>query len=254
MLKVINEDVLEGLNQIEESSIDLLFIDPPYNLDKNYANDISDKWENDDEYIEWLYSWLDIAITKLSSTGSLYIMNTTQNMPYVDIYLRKKMHILSRIIWHYDSSSRQARHFYGSLYEPIIFAVKNRNKYTFNYSDILISAKTGAERNLIDYRKNPPTPYNKEKVPGNVWYYPRVRYKMPEYVKHPSQKPEALLERIVLASSNSGDMILDLFAGTFSLGMVAKKLNRKYIGIELSKDYCEIGERRLNGSLDSSPN
>lgn len=245
MIKVINDDIFAGLDKIENSSIDLMFIDPPYNLQKSYADNISDKWKSDTDYIKWLYEWLEIALTKLSPTGSIYIMNTTQNMPYIDLYLREKLHIMSRIIWHYDSSSRQARHFYGSLYEPILFAVKNKNKYTFNYEEILVTTKTGNERNLIDYRKKPPVPYNTHKVPGNVWYFPRVRYKMPEYVKHPSQKPEALLERIVLASSNPDDTILDLFAGTFSLGIVAKKNGRKYIGIELSKQYCDIGYNRL---------
>lgn len=96
-----------------------------------------------------------------------------------------------------------------------------------------------------DYRKNPPTPYNKLKVPGNLWYFNRVRYKMKEYVEHSSQKPEILLERIVKASSNEGDFILDLFSGSFSLGVVSKRLNRNYIGIEKSKKYCLIGEERI---------
>ena len=126
-----------------------------------------------------------------------------------------------------------------------MFAVKSKYKYTFNSDDILVEAKTGAKRNLIDYRKDPPKKYNSKKVPGNVWNFPRVRYKMPEYVEHPSQKPEILLERIVKASSNEGDRVLDLFAGTFSLGVVCKKLNRNYIGIEKSEQYAEIGRKRL---------
>lgn len=245
MYKIINADIFNGLSQIDDESVDLIFIDPPYNLKKEYDDNINDSWESSKTYIEWVYDWLDIAIKKLNKHGSLYIMNTTQNMPFIDIFLQDKLHILSRIVWHYDSSSRQAKNFFGSLYEPIVFAVKTKYNYTFNNEDILIEAKTGAERNLIDYRKSPPTPYNSLKVPGNVWYFPRVRYKMEEYVKHPSQKPEALLERIVTASSNEEDIILDLFAGSFSMGRVCKKLKRNYIGIELSKNYCKIGESRL---------
>lgn len=245
-IEIIEADIIEGLSQIEDSSIDLIFIDPPYNLGKKYANNIEDSWNTEDKYMEWLSCWLDMAIKKLKRYGSLYIMNSVQNMPYIDIYLRKKMHIKSRIIWSYDSSGVQAKNHYGCLYEPILFAVKNKSIYTFNNEDIAIEAKTGSKRKLMDYRKDPPQQYNSLKVPGNVWYFPRVRYKMEEYVKHPSQKPESLLKRIVLASSNENDTVLDLFAGTFSMGRVCKMLNRKYIGIEKSIEYCEIGKERLN--------
>lgn len=244
-IEIIVADIIEGLNKVKNDSIDLIFIDPPYNLGKKYADNIEDSWNSEKEYIDWVYSWLDIAIKKLNKNGSLYIMNSVQNMPYIDIYLRNKLHILSRIVWSYDSSGLQAKKFYGCLYEPIIFAVKSKYKYTFNSNDILVEAKTGAKRNLIDYRKNPPQKYNTKKVPGNVWNFSRVRYKMHEYVEHPSQKPEILLERIVKASSNEGDKVLDLFAGTFSMGVVCKRLNRNYIGIEKSVHYSDIGKKRL---------
>lgn len=244
-IEIIVADIIEGLKKVKDDSIDLIFIDPPYNLGKKYADNIEDSWNSEKEYIDWVYSWLDVAIKKLNKNGSLYIMNSVQNMPYIDIYLRDKLHILSRIVWSYDSAGVQAKNFYGCLYEPIIFAVKSKYNYTFNSDDILVEAKTGAKRNLIDYRKDPPKRYNTKKVPGNVWSFPRVRYKMPEYVEHPSQKPEILLERIVRASSNEGDAILDLFAGTFSLGVVCKRLNRNYIGIEKSKQYSDIGKKRL---------
>lgn len=242
---ILNYDILEGLKKIEDESINLLVIDPPYNIGKEYEDGIIDKWESQEEYLEWLYKWLEIAIKKLKNNGSLYIFNSTENMPYIDIFLKKYMTILSRIIWGYDSSGVQAKHFYGSLYEPIIFAVKNKNNYTFNYKDIMVETETGSKRKLIDYRKTPPAPYNNLKVPGNLWYFNRVRYKMPEYVKHSSQKPELLLERIVKASTNKNDLILDLFAGSFSLGVVSKRLERNYVGIEKSKTYCSIGEERM---------
>ena len=88
-------------------------------------------------------------------------------------------------------------------------------------------------------------PYNSKKVPGNVWYIPRVRYRMKEYEDHPAQKPGALLERIIKASSNEGDVVLDPFAGTFTTCAVAKRLNRKSIGIEIEEKYIKIGLRRL---------
>jgi adenine-specific DNA-methyltransferase len=173
------------------------------------------------------------------------LMGATQFLPYFDIYLRDKITIISRIIWHYDSSGVQAKKYFGSLYEPILFAVKDKNNYTFNADAIMVEAKTGAVRKLIDYRKSEPTPYNVQKVPGNVWYFPRVRYRMREYENHPTQKPEVLLERIIKASSNIGDVIVDPFAGTFTTSAVAQRLNRKSIGIEREEEYVKIGLRRL---------
>lgn len=238
-------DALEVLSHdIEDSSVDLIFADPPYNLGKSF-NGRKDKWNSDSEYLEWCYRWLDLCIGKLKDTGSMYVMAATQNMPYFDIYLRGKLSILSRIVWYYDSSGVQARRYYGSLYEPILFCVKDRKHYTFNAESILVEAKTGAERKLIDYRKPIPTVYNAKKVPGNVWEIPRVRYRMDEYENHPTQKPVALLERIILASSNAGDLVLDPFSGTFTTSFVAKKLGRRSIGIEIEEEYIKIGLRRL---------
>ena len=131
------------------------------------------------------------------------------------------------------------------MYEPILFAVKDKKNYTFNSCDILVEAKTGAKRKLIDYRKAVPTVYSSEKVPGNVWEFARVRYRMDEYENHPTQKPIALLERIIKASSNKGDLVLDPFSGTFTTCFVAKELERSAIGIELQEEYVKIGLRRL---------
>jgi site-specific DNA-methyltransferase (adenine-specific) len=131
------------------------------------------------------------------------------------------------------------------MYEPILYCVKNKNDYTFNANDILVEAKTGSKRKLIDYRKDPPQPYKTEKVPGNVWGFARVRYRMEEYENHPTQKPVALLERIIKASSNPGDLVLDPFSGSFTTSFVAKELHRKSIGIDIQEDYIKIGLRRL---------
>jgi site-specific DNA-methyltransferase (adenine-specific) len=243
--KAIKGDSLEVLsNEIPDNSIDLIFVDPPYNIGKNF-NGHKDKWATDEEYLNWCYNWIDLCINKLKTNGSMYIMTSTQFMPYFDIFIRKKMMILSRLVWYYDSSGVQAKNYYGSMYEPILFCVKDADNYTFNANDILVEAKTGAKRKLIDYRKNPPQVYRSEKVPGNVWEFARVRYRMDEYENHPTQKPVALLERIIKASSNIGDMVLDPFSGTFTTGFVAKQFGRKSIGIELQEEYVKIGLRRL---------
>lgn len=242
--RIIFGDALEALDSIEDSSIDLIFADPPYNIGKNFNGHL-DKWSTEDEYLNWCYKWLDLCVKKLKQNGSFYVMTATQYMPFFDIYLRKKLNILSRLVWYYDSSGVQAKKYYGSMYEPILFCVKDKNNYTFNTNDILVEAKTGAKRKLIDYRKAVPTVYNSEKVPGNVWEYSRVRYRMDEYENHPTQKPVALLERIIKASTNKGDVVLDPFSGTFTTCFVAKELDRNFIGIELQDEYVKIGLRRL---------
>ena len=242
--KIIFGDVLEALKSVPDNSVDLIFADPPYNIGKNFNGKI-EKWDTEESYLEWCYEWLDICVQKLKPNGSFYVMTATQFMPYFDIHLRKKMTILSRLVWSYDSSGVQAKKYYGSMYEPILFCVKDKNNYTFNTNDILVEAKTGSKRKLIDYRKAVPTVYNSEKVPGNVWEFSRVRYRMDEYENHPTQKPISLLERIIKASSNEGDIILDPFSGTFTTCFVAKELNRQSIGIELQDEYVKIGLRRL---------
>lgn len=242
--KIIWADVLEGLSLIEDASVDLIFADPPYNIGKDF-NGCKDKWETDELYLTWCYQWLEVCIKKLKPNGSFYVMTSTQFMPYFDIFLRNKLTILSRLVWYYDSSGVQAKNYYGSMYEPILFCVKDADNYVFNAKDILVTAKTGANRKLIDYRKNPPQVYSSEKVPGNVWEFSRVRYRMEEYENHPTQKPVSLLERIIKASSIENSVVLDPFSGTFTTSFVAKSLNRNSIGIELQEDYIKIGLRRL---------
>jgi site-specific DNA-methyltransferase (adenine-specific) len=241
-------------HRIPDESVDLIFADPPYNIGKQFG-DFHDRWSSDEAYAEWCYLWLDLCVRKLKPTGSIYLMSSTQAMPFLDLYMRKMVTILSRIIWHYDSSGVQAKCYFGSMYEPILFCVKDADRYTFNSDDIKVEARTGSQRKLIDYRKAIPSQYNTEKVPGNVWYYPRVRYRMDEYEEHPSQKPEILLNRIILASSNPGDIILDPFAGTFTTPAVAQKLGRRSISIEQEKQYVAVGLRRLSlaDSLDGEP-
>ena len=237
-------DSLDVLKQMKEKSINLIFADAPYGIGKDFGND-SDKWESVKAYTDWCKLWIDECMRVLRDDGTMYFMTATQHMPYLDIYASEKYNVLCRIVWTYDSSGVQAKKIYGSLYEPILMICKSsKSKYTFNYSDILVEAKTGAKRKLIDYRKNPPQPYNTEKVPGNVWNFSRVRFKMEEYENHPTQKPEALLERIIKASSNVGDIVLDPFSGSFTTSAVANKLGRNAIGIELNPEFFEIGIRR----------
>jgi adenine-specific DNA-methyltransferase len=243
--KVFWGDCFSVLGQvIPDSSVDLIFADPPYNIGKKFAS-FKDSWPSDEKYAEWCHVWIEMCVKKLKPTGSMYVMTSTQCMPYLDLYIRRYLTVLSRIVWHYDSSGVQAKNKFGSMYEPILHCVADTERYTFNGDAVRVEARTGAQRRLIDYRKPNPTQYNTTKIPGNVWYFPRVRYRMLEYESHPSQKPEALLERIILASSNPGDVVLDPFAGTFTTSAVAQRLERRSIGIEQEGEYIKIGLRRL---------
>ena len=241
---IFHGNCLQVLPELPDESVDLIFADPPYNIGKRFAG-FHDSWPSDADYAEWCSAWLLNCIRVLKPAGSLYVMTSTQAMPYLDLWLRDRLTILSRLVWHYDSSGVQAKKYYGSLYEPILFCVKDPKNYTFNVADIEVEARTGAVRKLIDYRKEIPEPYKTTKVPGNAWYIPRVRYRMPEYEEHPSQKPELLLDRIIRASSNCGDVVLDPFGGTFTTCAVAQRLGRRSIGIESQAEYVKIGVRRL---------
>ena len=237
-------DCIEVLKQIKSKSVHLIFVDPPYNIGKDFGNNI-DKWDTVEEYISWCKEWIDECVRILKDDGTIYLMTSTQHMPYLDVYISEKYNVLCRIVWIYDSSGVQSKKIFGSLYEPILmFNKSSKSKYTFNYEDILVEAKTGAKRKLIDYRKNPPQPYNTQKVPGNVWEFNRVRFRMEEYENHPTQKPEALLERIIKASSNEGDIVLDPFSGSFTTSAVATKLGRNAIGIDVNDEFFEMGIRR----------
>ncbi|ORB95991.1 adenine-specific DNA-methyltransferase [Mycobacterium persicum] len=251
---VWNGDALDLLPEVPDGSCALIFADPPYNIGKRFK-DFHDKWPDDKSYSGWCEKWLALCIDKLAPNGSLYVMASTQSMPYIDVFLRERLSVVSRICWHYDSSGVQARRYFGSLWEPILHCVKDPLNYVFNADDIKVEARTGAQRKLIDYRKDVPTVYSSEKIPGNAWYFPRVRFRMAEFEDHPSQKPEALLERIIRASSNAGDLVLDPFAGTFTTCAVAQKLGRRSIGIERSREYIGIGLRRLSiaDELDGVP-
>lgn len=243
-------DSLSVLREMKDQSVQLIFADAPYNIGKDFGND-SDKWINVETYIEWCKTWIDECMRVLSDEGTMYFMTATQHMPYLDVFVSEKYNVLCRIIWSYDSSGVQSKKVYGSLYEPILMINKGKKfRYTFNHDDILVEAKTGAKRKLIDYRKDPPQPYNTKKVPGNVWDFNRVRFKMDEYENHPTQKPEVLLERIIRASSNPGDIVLDPFAGSFTAPAVAARLGRIGVGIDINEEYYEMGLRRCGITME----
>jgi adenine-specific DNA-methyltransferase len=240
---ILRGDALENLNRMDAESVDLVFADPPYNIGKDFDG-LKEDW-TESAYLDWAFRWIEACHRVLKPYGSFYLMNSTENMPHLDLKCRALFTVKSRIVWYYDSSGAQAKRYFGSMYEPLLMLTKHAEKYTFNYKEIMVETRTGAKRKLIDYRKEPPRPYNSRTGPGNVWTFPRVRFKMKENENHPTQKPEALLERIIKVSSNPGDTVLDPFAGSFTTCAVAKKLGRRSIGIEINEDYVKMGIRRL---------
>ena len=235
-------DVLTG--HVAPHSVDLVVADPPYNIGKQFAT-TRDRWPDDASYLAWCVRWLDLCVERLTPTGSLYLMASTQSMPLLDLHLRRRMHVLSRIVWHYDSSGVQARRRFGSMYEPILHCVQDPSRYTFEADAIRVEAPTGARRRLIDHRKPVPAVYASDKVPGNVWYFPRVRYRSPEYEEHPTQKPEALLGRIIAASSRPGDTVADFFCGSGTALVAAAELGRRFIGCDCALPAVELAHARL---------
>ena len=249
--KVYNIDCIEYMKSLPDECIDLIIADVPYNIGKDYGNN-SDK-QNKSDYIENLKNWIKEFNRILKSNGSLFIYTGKQYYPYYYLEIEKYMIIQNSIIWNYDSSGVQAKTKYGSLYEPIIWATKHNKKYTFNKEFAMVEAKTGAQRKLIDYRKNPPQPYNTKKVDGDVWGYTRVRYKMPEYTNHPTQKPLSICDRIVKVHSNENDLIYIPFAGSGSEIVSCIKNNRNYIATELNSQYIEkIINKRIENTYKES--
>jgi adenine-specific DNA-methyltransferase len=235
--KVFNEDCIETMKRIDSESIDLIVADPPYNIGKDYKNG-SDK-QSRESYLRFITNQIEGYYRILKPNGSLIIYTGKQFNPYYHIEIEKYMTIQNNIIWFYDSSGVQAKTKYGSLYEPIIYATKHNKKYCFNIEEAQIESYTGSVRKLLDYRKNPPQPYNSKKNCGDVWYFPRVRYRMPEYTPHPTQKPLSICERIIKVHSNEGDLVYIPFGGSGSEIITCIKNNRNFISSELNKDYID---------------
>lgn len=235
--RIHNEDCLEFMSKLPDNYVDLIIADVPYNIGKDYGNN-SDK-QSKEQYLEFIKNQIKQYNRLLKDNGTLFIYTGKQYHSYYDIEIQKYMVVQNYIVWHYDSSGVQAKTKYGSLYEPLIFATKHKKKYTFNKEFAEVEAKTGSKRKLIDYRKNPPQVYNSTKVDGDVWNYVRVRYKMPEYTTHPTQKPLSISNRIVEVHSNESDLVYIPFAGSGSEIESCIRNNRNWVATEINKQYIE---------------
>lgn len=248
--EIIVGDCIEILRNFPEKSVDLIFADPPYNLQlKNelwrpnltLVDAVDDRWDQFDsfkQYDEFTGLWLSECRRVLKDTGSIWVIGTYHNIFRVgSILLDLGYWIINDVIWH---KTNPMPNFRGTRFqnatETLIWAMKDKNqkKYTFDYH---------AMKNLND-----------EKQMQNVWHIPlcrgQERIKIDGRKAHSTQKPEALLYRVILSSSRRGDTVLDPFAGSGTTAAVAKRLKRNFIGIEIEKGYAEIAQDRVN-SLES---
>ncbi|MDD4990512.1 MAG: site-specific DNA-methyltransferase [Candidatus Pacebacteria bacterium] len=243
MSKIFNEDVLRGINKIENKSIDLILTDPPYCLGKDYGND-SDK-KSSDKYLEWTYKWIDAVLPKLKESGSFYIFLSWQYSPEIFVYLKKRLKMINEIIWdrRVPSMGGSTRKF-SSVHDNIGFFVKNNNYY-FNIDSIRIpydeETKKARTRSIFVGKKWLEVGYN----PKDLWSVSRIHAQDPEREKHPTQKPLEIIERMVKASCPQNGIVCDPFMGTGTTAIACLVNNRQYVGFEINKDYYKVIMNRI---------
>lgn len=232
-----NADCIEVLKTLKTNSIDLIFADPPYFLSNGGKSIHSGKvvsvnkgdWDDKSQYndpMKFTEQWLSESYRVLKFGGSIWVSGTVHNIFDVKNYLDKiGFRIINIIVWHKsDPPPLIYKNKFKFSYELIIFASKGF-KHTFNYDSMFKVSNEEMQ---------------------DVWTIPAVGMSEKKFGYHPTQKPEALLERIITANSNENDTVLDPFSGSGTTCYIAKKLNRKFIGIEKNKEYFNISKRRID--------
>jgi site-specific DNA-methyltransferase (adenine-specific) len=252
MNKVYESDVMMFLDKLKNNSIDLAIVDPPYNMNKGEW----DIFKNEKEYFEFTFKWIDSLVPKLRTNSSIYIFNNAYNSALILPYLKEKsLDFRNWITWYKRDGLSASKKKYVNAQETILFFTKGEN-YIFNYNEIRIeyeskerikhAVKKGILKNGKRWFPNP-----NGKLCTDVWEFSSHRHKTKvngKIVKiiHPTPKPEDMIERIMLASSNENSLVLDLFSGTGVASMVAKKYRRTYIGCENNAEYIKmIAERGI---------
>ena len=232
-------DAIDILDTIPDRSCRLVFADPPYNMGKNFGNN-KDRWDSGKEYADWCTLWIDKCISKMTDDGSLMIMGHPRYSAYLIPYLDKRLYYVNQIIYYYSDGMPEKKNF-ERRYEVIMYYRKSNTDYIFNVDNVRVPLKR------YDKTSNP-----KGKNPNDVWEINRVRWNSKERVSfdngkiaHLTQKPIRLLRRIILATTNTGDTVLDPFLGTGTTMCASKELSRKSFGIEINPDYVEIINNRL---------
>ena len=244
--KIICGDAFRILKKLPADSFDLLFADPPYNLTKNFGEN-SFKQTSLDEYEAWLESWLAAGAATLKETASVYICGDWRSAAAIQRVGMKFFTLRNRITWEREKGRGARRNWKNSSEDIWFFTVSE--KFVFNTEAVKIKRKV-----LAPYTANgKPKDWEKSADgnfrvthPSNLWTDLTVPFwSMPENTDHPTQKPEKLLAKIILASTNENDLILDPFSGSGTTAVVAKKLNRRFSAVECDERYCLLTEKRL---------
>ena len=244
---LINSDLFEVLDLLPNEFADLIIIDPPYNLDKNF-NGLKFNSMNQDKYEQYIDSWLSILCKKLKSSGSVYLCGDWKCTSSLQRVLERHLYILNRITWQREKGRGAMNNWKNSM-EDIWFAVKDPNNYFFNVEAVKMKRKVIAPYRVNGLAKDwMETEEGNFRItyPSNFWDDISVPFwSMPENTNHPTQKPEKLIAKLILASSERGDIVLDPFLGSGTTAVVAKKLGRKFCGIEINEEYCLYASKRL---------
>lgn len=245
--KTLNGDVIEMLKFLPDEFANLIIIDPPYNLTKNF-NGMKFNSRSENSYDEYLETWFPEVCKKLKPNGSLYMCGDWKCTASLQRAIEKELTIMNRITWQREKG-RGAKSNWKNGMEDIWFAVKNPDDYYFDVESVMMKRKVLApykiEGNPKDWDESKEGKFRLT-YPSNFWDDISIPFwSMPENTDHPTQKPEKLYAKLILASSKEGDVVFDPFLGSGTTSVVAKKLNRKYCGIELNEEYCLWAEKRL---------
>lgn len=237
MIQIIQGNCIEELKSTKDNSVDLVIADPPYNVGKDYGNG-SDRLQFD-EYMSFTRQWLKECHRVLKPDGTIYVFIGFRYISYLYQILENElnMNFVNWISWHYTQGIGKTKGF-SPRHDDILMFSKSLS-YKFNLDDVRIPQKFYRKINNM-----------RGANPGDVWEISHIHYCQKNRKPHPTQKPEALIERMVLASSNVGDLVIDPFCGSGTTLRVCQQLHRKAIGIELNEEYVEQIKERLNEKFD----
>lgn len=244
--KNIIGDTFEVLDYIKDNSIDLIIVDPPYNLRKNYHGNIFSEVSKK-EYEEYTKSWILKLKDKLKENGSMYICCDWKSSIVIANVISSHFIVRNRITWQREKGRGSKDNWKNSM-EDIWYVTKS-TEFTFNVEDVKkrrrVIAPYKQDGKAKDWKEDSNLKY-RDTYPSNFWDDITIPFwSMKENTAHPTQKPEKLIAKLILASSNENDLVLDPFAGSGTTAVTAKKLNRRYISIEQNELYVAWAEKRL---------
>ena len=247
--KTLLGDSFEIMKLLPENSVDLVIADPPYNLSKNY-NGSGFSRMSADKYESYTRDWLTLVVPLMKDTASIYVCCDWESGLIIGRVLGELLTVRNRITWQREKGRGAAANWKNSL-EDIWFATKSKD-YTFNLDAVKLRRRVIAPYKT-DGKPKDWTEGENEKFrltcPSNFWDDITVPFwSMPENTAHPTQKPEKLCAKLILASSREGDLVFDPFLGSGTTSVTAKKLNRHYLGIEREERYCVWAEQRLEAA------